>query len=83
MSKADEEMNEFDRHVQREHERIMFVLNRDGFDGMREFCERTYIIYSEAINSPPNKPCMARTREHKYKFIASQVAFEEFLNTPH
>ena len=78
-AKADEEMNEFERQVQREYERITFVLNNDGAEGMRDFCERTYAIYSEAINAPPNKPCMARTRGHRYKFIASQIVFEEIL----
>lgn len=76
-------ISEFDIQVERERERIKFALNRDGFAEMLEFCKRTYKIYDEAINSPPNKPCMARTREHKYKFIASQFVFEEILNIPH
>lgn len=77
------ELEEFERQVAREHERINFMLNRDGLEAAIFFVKQTYRLYGEAINAPPTQPCMARTREHKKKFIASQIAFEEFLGIQH
>lgn len=77
------ELEEFERQVAREYERIKFMYVRDGLEGARAFVAQTYRLYGEAINAPSTQPCMARTREHKKKFIASQIAFEEFLGVQH
>jgi len=77
------EQEEFERLVEREYERIKFMYIRDGLEGVLYFVKQTYRLYGEAINAPPTQPCMARTREHKKKFIASQMAFEEFLDIQH
>lgn len=74
------EQEEFERQVAREYERINFMFNRDGLDEAIFFAKQTHRLYGQAINAPPSQPCMARTREHKKKFIASQVAFEEFFS---
>lgn len=77
------ELEEFERQVAHEYERIKFMYIRDGLEGALLFVKQTYRLYGEAINAPSTRPCMAQTREHKKKFIASLIAFEEFLGIQH
>lgn len=56
------------------------MANRDGDVAANEFAERGIKIYGEAINAPPTKPNMAYSGPHKYKFIASVLVYEEFLD---
>jgi len=76
---AEEADRLFQTAMESEYSRLQFISNRDGLEGAQEFATRGVKIYGEAINAPVTQPNMARSGPHRYKFIASVLAYEEYL----
>ncbi len=65
-----------------EWDRVLFVQERDGMDGAREFVKRTYVTYKECLRQKGRngtKRHHASLPQYRRRFIESCLTFREYL----
>lgn len=66
-----------------EHDRLTFIIERDGIDGAIKFAKQTYNVYRTSLKQSRKrghkKPHHATIPEYRLGFVLSCLAFRKFL----